>query len=458
MTEATGASSGRLVRLEAIDEFRSIANAPEVATQVVEGLRHADEEHEVEPALMRITGDVDMTPHGPTEEADIISVRLRVEGRPVLAAFVLKGKAWQSVKARDVSHQILRAVQLPDVGLIVVAAVGDIQDDVKRDLAFLGGRAGLDWLLLDRGDLARLLAAYRQLCPNDGSWLRGQPCGTCGFGRLPVRGRRPAYHVLTLEDVSFAAAKRYAAHILVQPGLTEPEVESRTFSAIQEIRRSRYTRNAQVEELHGPRDADVVFAFVYEDITDRPFANWICRALWISPKLDPRWHPSLFGEPTADPSLRLDWNTSYEVIAELLGDRQDKATYLEAIDKFVKAGSGIVEEARKVLVAGPLPEGREARLREITARIDALPRPDGMKAPPHELAELDNLYAGLDGDLVNLLLPFGGVGPTTWPEPERRHWLAVVPQDVGDGQAANLTTNRCRGVCPPSARCGRRSL
>jgi hypothetical protein len=420
------------VRPEAIDEFRSIANAPEAAEHVVEGLRHADEEHELEPALMRITGDVDVTPHGPTEVSDIVSVHLRIEGRSVLAALVLKGKTWQSVKARDVSHQILRAAQLPDVGLVVVAAVGDIQDDVKRDLAFLGDRAGVDWLLLDRGDLARLLTAYRQLCPNDGSWLRGHPCPMCGFGRRPVRGRRPAYHVLTLEDVSFAAAKRYAAHILVPPGLPEGEVESRTATAIQDIRRSRYTRNAQVEQVHGRRDADVVFAFVYEDITDRPFANWICRALWISPELDPRWHPSLFGEPTSDPSLRLDWNSSYETIAELLADRQDKATYLNAVDLFVTKGSMVVEEARKLLAAGPLTDGREARLREITARIDALPRPDGMKAPPHELAELDNLYAGLDGDLMNLSLPFGDRGPTTWPEPERRHWLAKFAIDAWD--------------------------
>jgi hypothetical protein len=30
-----------------------------------------------------------------------------------------------------------------------------------------------------------------------------------------------------------------------------------------------------------------------------------------------------------------------------------------------------------------------------------------MKAPPHELAELDNLYGGRDDDLLNLALPYG---------------------------------------------------
>ncbi|HVL53199.1 MAG TPA: hypothetical protein VM344_02960 [Vitreimonas sp.] len=348
---------------------------------------------------------MDLTPHGPTEEADIVSAHLNVEGRPVLAGLVIKGKAWRTVKRRDVWHQILRAAQLQGVGLLVVAAVGDIQDDIKRDLAFLGGRLGVDWLLLDRGDLARLLAAYRQLCPNDGTWMSGRPCPVCVYGRAPVRARRLPSHVLTLEDVSFAGAKRYGAHILLPPGLSEVEVEARTAAAVEEIRRSLYTRNEQVERLHGGRDADVVFLFVYEDIADRPFANWICRTLWISPDLDERWHPTLFGQPISHPSLRLEWSASYEVIAELLAQKQDKATYLVALDSFLASATEIVDDARGALAEGPLTPEREARLRTTTGRIDALPRPDGMKAPPHELAELDSVFSGLDGDLTNLSLP-----------------------------------------------------
>ena len=163
----------RLIRPEAIAEFRRIADAPQPSSDVLERLRDADEEHELEPALMRIMGEVDATPHGPTEEADIVTVHLHIEGKPVFAAFVLKGKSWRSVKARDVSYQLIRAAQIPTIGLVAMAAVGDIQDDAKRDLAFLADRVGLDWLLLDRGDLARLLAAYRELCPKDGTWTHG---------------------------------------------------------------------------------------------------------------------------------------------------------------------------------------------------------------------------------------------------------------------------------------------
>jgi hypothetical protein len=180
-------SSGRLVHPEAIDEFRSIASAPDVAAHVVQSLRNADEEHELEPAFMRITGDADVTPHGPTEEADIVSVHLHLEAQPVFAGVVLKGKAWPSVKARDVSHQLLRAAQLPGVDIIALAAVRDTQDDVKRDIAFLAGHLGVDWLMLDRGDVARLLVAYRRLCPIDGSWLEGAPAHRVGSAARPSR-------------------------------------------------------------------------------------------------------------------------------------------------------------------------------------------------------------------------------------------------------------------------------
>lgn len=434
--------NGRLIRPEAIDEFRRISAAPTVRPEVVEVLRLADEEHQLEPAIMRIIGDVDRTPHGPTEIADIVSVHLHVEGTAVFGALVLKGKTWPIVKARDVSYQILRAAQLPRVDLLGLIAVGDIQDDVKRDLAFVADSRALDWLMLDRSDIARLLAAYKELCPNDGSWLRGEPCSSCGFGRRPARAPAAPFQILTLEDVSYAAAKRYAAHVLLPPGLDEAEIVSRTQTAVDQVRKQRYTRNEQVEAIHGNRDADVVFLFVYEDVADRPFANWICRALWISPALDPRWHPTAFGEPTKDPALRLDWNASYGVVSALLQDRQDKGTYLRVMDRYLQAAVPIVERASRLLNAGDLTPEREEQLSRLSAAIEDLPRPDDQKAAPHELAEIDNLFLGLEGDLMNLALPFGPLGSKTWPEPERRRWLALQAIEMFDRDIGRLALLR----------------
>src|SRR3989304_10035176 len=91
---------------------------------------------------MRIIGEVDETPHGPTEIADPPTAHLRVLGRAAFAGIVIKGRASKKVRAAETADQLQRAASLPSLGLIVLAAVGDIQDDAKQRLAGLADRAG----------------------------------------------------------------------------------------------------------------------------------------------------------------------------------------------------------------------------------------------------------------------------------------------------------------------------
>jgi hypothetical protein len=425
---AGGESAGRgrgLLRPEAIDKFRKIGNGPNVAPSVIDGLRAADEKGELEPALMRIIGEVDETPHGPTEIADITSVHLDVLGRPAFAGVVIKGRSWRKVRALDVADQLQRAAALPDIGLLILAAVGDIQDDAKQRLAWLAGRVNADWLVLDRGDLARLFAAYGELCPHDGSWLAGTPCRACGF-RLPSKGRtlRPPYTILSLQDTSFAISKRYSVHLLVPPGLEEHEIEARLRAAIPVLRKEHYSRNQKVEAAHGERLADVLWVFVYEDVADRPFANWICRGLWMSRNLDPRFAPASFGNPDAlDPELRIEWSTIHEAVTSLLSDRLDKGTYLRDLDRYLSGVHGLMAQATTILDEPSLTIDGEQALEGIGRHIEQLPRPDESKVAPYELADLDDAFAAVDVDALNLGLFFSARGREVWPEIARRQWF-----------------------------------
>lgn len=321
------------------------------------------------------------------------------------------------------ADQLVKAAQLPGVRLLVLAAVGDIQQDAKDRLAWLADKVSSDWLILDRLELARLLVAYGELCPRDGTWLAGAGCGVCGYRRASRRRVvRPPFTILTLEDTSVGNAKRFTAHILVPQGLSDDEVENRVRLAIPRLRAERYARNERVATVHGTRQADVIFLFVYEDATDRPFANWICRALWVAPSLKGPG-PALFGDPDAqDPALRVDWNTTYEAMAELLSDRPDKGTYLTALDAYILDIEPLIAETRYLLSGNPTKEAEHA-LSRLAERFDAVRRPDQTKAAPHELTDLDNLLAAIDGDILNIGLPFGPLGPKTWPEAAQRLWL-----------------------------------
>jgi hypothetical protein len=57
---------------------------------------------------------------------------------------------------------------------IVLLAVGDIQDDLKRDVFQVAKDGDYDYLIIDAVDVARIFIAYKKLCPTHGVLLRGE--------------------------------------------------------------------------------------------------------------------------------------------------------------------------------------------------------------------------------------------------------------------------------------------
>lgn len=434
------------VRPEAVAQFEKVLTVAPLPEYVVERLRTLDEKSELEPHLMRIIGEVDVTPHGPTEIADQLTVHLEVLGEPRFAAVVTKGRASQRVRSKEVTHQLTRAAQTAGVNLLVLAAVGDIQDDVKRDLAFLAGDRS-DWLVLDRGDLARLFAAYGAMCPRDGAWLDGGVCGGCGYETgEPSPAPRPRYTVLSMEDVSHALAKRFSANVLVPPELDRAATISLLGRAVEEVRRESYVRNEQVAAAHGSRLADVVWLFVYDDPAQQPLANWVCRAIWIEPALDRRWRPIAFGALVPDaPGLHIDWNESQPAIASLLEERRmTKGAYLRDIDGYLETAPPLIEQARSLLARAPvLNDPTERRLAELAERASGLPRPDASLVAPFELTALDDAFGSADAQLGNLFLPFGEQGRGVW-DREARARIARMSLKYLNGDWAHLMEERRR--------------
>jgi hypothetical protein len=436
----------RMRRPEGLEAFRLIAEAPEIEPHVIDSLRSADEKLQLEPALSRIIGETDETPHGPTEIADLVTVHLSVAGQPRLSAVVIKGRAWKKVAARDVADQLIRAFQLPGVGLVVLAAVGDIQDDVKQRLAWLADAAGVDWMILDRGDLARLLVVYGQLCPNDGSWITGTNCA-CGYSNRaapPLSGGADSFHVLSLSDNSFALAKRYSANILVAQGLTRQATEQLVVKAVAQIRASDYTRNELVERTHGKRLADVVWLFVYSDVTDQLMTNWIARALWVADSVKPEYRPSRIGEVSVfDPQLQIDWAQLHDWMVEYRSSHTaTKGAYLRELDGYVKEAKSLVVDARQLIERGSLSSTDEAELARLGDEADRLAGPDQMLLPPYELADLDTAHGQVAASIGNLFLPFSPRGQETWPDQSRRLWLARQALDYFDRELSMLEFER----------------
>lgn len=310
---------GRLIKMHEIDEFYEIIKIPEASIhqEIITNITKLDEETELEQFTRDILYDPNNTPHGPVEIADILT-SLCIRGEKKNAAFVLKGKSYKKVTSRDVSHQFLKLRQLPDIGLIVFGAVGNIYDDAQRDFITTAMDIGCDYLIIDALDWARLFIAYEKICPKDG--LPYNEYGVCGAGhqrdaglKLEMETReKTRYTIIRQTDVSTGMAKRYSAIIQIDRHYTKEIIRSIVQEATLSLRKSNYYRSKQTKSRWGNKSTDVVWLFLANDLEDVLTTNWLCQSSWISRELAEPFRPKrLDGDEEID-GIEIKWNNHYK--------------------------------------------------------------------------------------------------------------------------------------------------
>jgi hypothetical protein len=322
-----------LIRLDDIDEFQLVRRVPRTAVtdEMLVGIKNLDETKQIEPFLRLILPDLTETAHGSTEIADILTTHVTYGGQARHAAFVNKGKSSQKVTSKKFSYQLMELRQLTGLHLMVLLAVGDIQDDIKRDLMRLAEDEGCDYLIVDAIDVARLFIAYQKVCPRDGTAYVDGVCSTCGLSveeplNLTIKVfEQPAYEILGLSDVSTGVAKKYSADILTDRHYTRTTLREVIKEAIWELRHSDYYRSGITEKYFGQQEADCVFLLVYLDREDKQVHNWFCRAQWISPDLSEKLKPMVWNGQEKLGDIAIDWKSNYESVRKFFKDRSTKS-------------------------------------------------------------------------------------------------------------------------------------
>lgn len=148
---------------EEIFSFRNmvcIANPKKESIAKVESL----EEREIMRFIGILLQDPNRGVHGPTERADIFTVKLLLDNGDDRrnAAFVLKGKGFPRVHLQEVAHQIYKACELR-VDVVILVFVGNIDDDSRNCLISTCESKRRIWCLIDSIDLARILEAYNMI-------------------------------------------------------------------------------------------------------------------------------------------------------------------------------------------------------------------------------------------------------------------------------------------------------
>jgi len=427
---------GRLISIQDIDEFSEVKAIPDAAMseEILSNIRDLDEKSEMERSLREILYDPNVTPHGPTEIADILTSHMQVRGDKRLAAFVLKGKSFQRVSSRDVTHQFARLRQIQGLGLMVFGAVGNIQDDAQRDFVQTAIDARCDYLIIDAQDWARLLIAYQKICPKDGTSFGDT--GTCEYGHvrdkvlalaMEVR-EKIRYTIVNQRDVSHAGAKRYCATILLDRHYPKDVVRTIIQEATEKLKHSNYYRNERVRARWGNTPAHVVWLFIAYDLEDIQNANWICRTCWIDSSLPENMRPiGLNGNEKLE-DIEAFWNHDYKVHKNFLESHSGtKDEVLEAIhfvwNEMVEPAEQAIEYFKEYRCGNTSEEGFISKMQKMEPRVTELYLQSGnMPMPPEDCKDYAEACQNTFATIHNMFLYYSRTGLETWPR-SNRDWL-----------------------------------
>lgn len=205
--------------LKSIDDFDSFKAVRDVApttmfSGLLEAVRALDEKEEIEPYLRLILHDPNETPHGPAELADIFTHKLSIQKLTGMAAFILKGRSFRTVRPSHVAHQIYRLEKIAGLAIAILAAPGTILDSAKEQFVATAVRLGCNYAIFDANDLARLFIAYGFLCPRD---ARKIISGRCSCGYSPRNRLLNLFQKDALKALADAHARRQFAGLVVLP-------------------------------------------------------------------------------------------------------------------------------------------------------------------------------------------------------------------------------------------------
>lgn len=205
-----------LIKAEKFDCFKEILDYPPavISEELKATVQNLDEREELEPFIRSILFDSNETPHGPAEIADILTHKVTVKYEAGLAAFILKGKSFPTVRPQHVAHQIYRLEKISGLRYAVFAAAGNVLDAAKEQFCATAERLNCHYALLDAIDLARIFVAYGFFCPRDAQKI---VVGRCKCGYSPKKRILNILQREALKALDDAHRLRQRAGLVVLP-------------------------------------------------------------------------------------------------------------------------------------------------------------------------------------------------------------------------------------------------
>lgn len=424
---------GRIIKIHGIDEFSEISNIPDAAinVKILSNIRKLDEKTEMERFVREIIYDPNETPHGPTEITDILTSHVHIRGNKRLTAFILKGKSFQRVSSKNVTHQFAKLRQIPQLSLMVFGAVGNIQDDAHKDFFQSAIDAGCDYLIIDAQDWARLFIAYEKICPKDGTTYDNT--GTCKNGHVRDEGlalemevrEKIQYKIVHQRDVSHAGAKRYSATILLDRHYPKDLIRKIILEVTEKLKYSNYYRNERIKKQWEKVPAHIVWLFIAYNLEDIRNVNWICRTCWISQTLLEDMRPTGLNWNEKLEDIEVLWNDEYKSWKNFFehhsGSKEEvlekTQLILKEMVKLARQGINYFEEYKHENISE---DKFILKVQKIEPRLTELYHQSGnIPMPPEDCKDYDKACQNIFTTICNMFLCYDKRGLEIWSKRNR---------------------------------------
>lgn len=234
------------------------------------------------------------------------------------------------------------------------------------------------------------------------------------------------YTILSLRDVSHGAAKRYSANILLDVPHGKEAIVELVQELVSALKAREYYRN-QITRVHWQgKDADIVWLFVYPSLEDEKNSNWVCRAQWVNPDLDPRFTPSLLNADQIVDGVRIDWKPDYDSWSQTFHNSiPTKESYLNSLGLVVQPLRNTIETAIQLTSAFEIGAFQSEQYINQMALIesqvsDLYSAGMSIGLAPVECADVAIRFHTVLAQAHNIVLPFTENGLNVWPEMNRK--------------------------------------
>lgn len=218
------------------------------------------------------------------------------------------------------------------------------------------------------------------------------------------------FQMVRIKDMSTPTAKRYSAFLIVGNDVERAAIHHLVAKATEQLKVESYQRPGPMRELWAEKPAHVIWTYVGQSMEDIDQGNWVCRGLWVDPKVEQALSIHPLGGDESVGGIEFIWNPHYQAHTEFVdANRVSKGVVMERVEHLSNALLGFAAMARDEFTAfngnkiGEPELAREFQQHSEEVRVLYLSCSDVPFGPPdtNEVVHLCGLIGGSVDELFD---------------------------------------------------------